>query len=377
MNVAFYAPLKSPDSPVPSGDRLIGRMLVRAIEAGGHKVTLASRLRAFDKGGDAERQARIARIGAWSRSRVLRRLQAPDRRPDVWLTYHLYHKAPDWIGPGVARALGIPYCVVEASSSARAADGPWAPGHNAVAAALAEAALVISINPKDQAGVHPLVGLRTRMVHVPPFIDGQPFRNAANVRIETRRRLARTCNLDTHEPWLLAVGMLRPGDKAKSYSVLARALAMLADRPWQLIVVGDGASRAEIERLFAGRSNRVHFAGQRSTAEVAAFMAASDLLVWPAINEAIGMVFIEAAMAGLPVVGADRQGIAAVVAHGSTGLLVPEHDAAAFAAATAGLLDDAARCRAMGFAAAHRAALQNDLGSAGALLCRELEATVK
>jgi glycosyltransferase involved in cell wall biosynthesis len=377
MNVAFYAPLKSPDSPVPSGDRLIGRMLLRAIEAGGHKVILASRLRAFDKAGETVRQARIARIGAWSAQRLLRRFQAQAARPDLWLTYHLYHKAPDWIGPVVTRALGIPYCVVEASSAARAAHGAWGQGHQAVAAALAEAALVIGINPKDEAGIRPLIGPWTRMVHIPPFIDGQPFRNARGSRTETRGRLARICSLDTQVPWLLAVGMLRPGDKAASYRVLAEALAKLGDRPWQLIIVGDGVARVEIEHVLAGSTDRVRFVGLRTANEVAGFMAASDLLVWPAVNEAIGMVFIEAAMAGLPAVGADRPGIAAVIDHGTSGLLVPERDATAFAEATAALLDDAALRRSMGVAAAQRAALQNDLWSAGAILCRELEATVR
>jgi glycosyltransferase involved in cell wall biosynthesis len=377
MNVAFYAPLKSPDSPVPSGDRLIGRMLLRALEAGGHDVTLASRLRSFDKGGDATRQARIARIGGWSAQRIIRRMQAAGARPDLWLTYHLYHKAPDWIGPVVAPALGIPYCVVEASSSVRQAHGPWAPGHRAVAAALAEAALVININPKDEAGIRPLLGARTRMIDIAPFIDGRPFRDAGKTRFETRGRLARNCSVDPQVPWLLAVGMLRPGDKAASYGVLAQALAKLEDRPWQLIVIGDGVARGEIERLFGGMTGRVHFAGQRTSADVAALMAASDLFVWPAVNEAIGMVFIEAAMAGLPVIGADRPGIAAVVEHGATGFLVAEHDAAAFATATARLLDDATLRNSMGLAAAQRAALQNDLHTAGALLCRELETIAK
>ena len=41
--------------------------------------------------------------------------QEPVRRPDLWFTYHLYYKAPDWLGPRVAEALSIPYVVAEAS----------------------------------------------------------------------------------------------------------------------------------------------------------------------------------------------------------------------------------------------------------------------
>lgn len=373
MRIAFHAPLKSPDSPVPSGDRLIGRMLMRALGVGGHEVRVASRLRTFDRDGDAARQQRLARLGDWQAARFLRRVKQLGRRPDLWLTYHLYHKAPDWIGPPVARALGIPYCVAEASSSPRQRDGKWANGHRAVADALAQAALVININPKDEAGIRPLIGSQTRMISIAPFIDGASFRMARLRRPDLRAALSLRHGLDPDVPWLLAVGMLRAGDKAASYEILACAASKLADRAWHLIVVGDGTARRQIERTFAGLGGRVRFVGQQTGEVVADIMAAADLLVWPAVNEAIGMVFIEAAMAGLPVVGANRQGIATVVANGETGLLVPEHDAAAFAAAVARLLDDGALRRSMGEAAANRAMTQNDLGSVGILLCQELE----
>ncbi|MGO6785324.1 glycosyltransferase family 1 protein, partial [Rhizobium ruizarguesonis] len=42
MRVAFYAPMKSPNHPVPSGDRLMARLLIRALELGGHKVDVVS-----------------------------------------------------------------------------------------------------------------------------------------------------------------------------------------------------------------------------------------------------------------------------------------------------------------------------------------------
>jgi len=47
MKIAFYAPLKSPDHPVPSGDRLMARMLIAALRIGGHEVAIASDLRSF------------------------------------------------------------------------------------------------------------------------------------------------------------------------------------------------------------------------------------------------------------------------------------------------------------------------------------------
>jgi len=47
--IAFYAPLKSPLHPTPSGDRRIARLFINALEQGGYHVELASQLRTFDK----------------------------------------------------------------------------------------------------------------------------------------------------------------------------------------------------------------------------------------------------------------------------------------------------------------------------------------
>jgi hypothetical protein len=45
MRIAFYAPMKPPDHPVPSGDRRMSRLLIAALGRAGHEVELASRLR--------------------------------------------------------------------------------------------------------------------------------------------------------------------------------------------------------------------------------------------------------------------------------------------------------------------------------------------
>ena len=61
MRVAFYAPLKPPDHAVPSGDRRMARLLMAALERAGHRVILASRLRAFEGHGKAATQELIRR----------------------------------------------------------------------------------------------------------------------------------------------------------------------------------------------------------------------------------------------------------------------------------------------------------------------------
>ena len=47
MRIAFYAPLKSPDHPVPSGDRLMARLLIEAMRLAGHTVFVASQFRGY------------------------------------------------------------------------------------------------------------------------------------------------------------------------------------------------------------------------------------------------------------------------------------------------------------------------------------------
>src|SRR5690606_6241524 len=93
--LAFYAPLKPPDSPVPSGDRRMARLLMQALAEAGYGVTLASRFRSYDGRGDCARQARLSVLGRRLADRLVRRWQ--ERPPRAWFTYHLYYKAPDWL----------------------------------------------------------------------------------------------------------------------------------------------------------------------------------------------------------------------------------------------------------------------------------------
>jgi glycosyltransferase involved in cell wall biosynthesis len=86
--------------------------------------------------------------------------------------------------------------------------------------------------------------------------------------------------------------------------------------------------------------------------------------VWPAIDEAIGLVFLEAQACGVPVVGGDSAGVAAVVDAGRTGLLAPEGDVGAFAEAIRSLLIDPPSRERMGAAAAARVRASHDIPAA-------------
>ena len=91
------------------------------------------------------------------------------------------------------------------------------------------------------------------------------------------------------------------------------------------------------------------WAGALGPAALARRLAAADLCVWPAVNEAFGMALLEAQASGLPVVAGASGGVGEIVAAGASGLLVPPGDATGFAAAVRRLIVDrglrAALCR--------------------------------
>jgi len=351
MRIAFYAPLKSPDYQIPSGDRQIARLFFAALRLAGHEPRLVSRFRSHDGGGDLVRQARLARLGKQLARRLADGfLQAPQTGPELWFSYHLYHKAPDWLGPTVADALGIPYVVAEASLSPRQALGPWALGHHAVENAVSRADAVIGLNSADRECISPLLRHPSTWVSFKPFLDAAAYGGGVRPR--------------SVSPRLIVVAMMRYGDKLASYRVLGDALALLLDLPWSLEVVGDGPARGDVERVLSVAQERIVWTGSLADEAVAGRLCGADICVWPAVNEAFGMALLEAQASGLPVVAGASGGVAEIVESGATGLLVAPGDPAAFAAAIRILMLDRSRRVAFGRAARERVLVEHDLSTA-------------
>ncbi len=337
MRIAFTAPMKPLDDPVPSGDRTMGRLIVRGLERAGHEVRVASRFRAWRAEGGIDVQRAVEREALREAEAVVRQWDTDGYRPDLFLTYHLYHKAPDWIGPALAGRLDLPYAVIEASRAPKRRQGAWEYGFAAADAALARADMVAALHRADRQCLADVVP-DTHLAVLAPFLDERPFIEAQHVPKAESEPLR-----------LLAVGMMREGAKMASYRLLAETLGKLGTRPLTLTIAGDGPGRAEVETLFARHSAR--FTGALMPEEMPALYAAHDILVWPAIREAFGFVFLEAQAAGLAIVGGDTFGVPDVVADGISGFLAPEGDAEAFATALARLLDTPGLSARMGAAA--------------------------
>lgn len=361
MQIAFTAPMKPVDDPIPSGDRTMGRLIVQALELGGHKVGIASRFRAWQKSPSAPGFADLKAAALAEADRIGDRWQASRYKPDLFLTYHLYHKAPDWIGPALADRFRIPYAVIEASRAPKRQTGDWAPGFAAADAALARADQVAALHRADAQCLAAVLPPRRLQVLL-PFLDLVPFAPAASLQRGAEHRPVR----------LLSVAMMREGDKARSYEVLAEALAHVLDLPWELTIVGDGPARAHVEALFP--PERVRFLGALPPEDLPDVYATHDLFVWPAIREAFGFVFLEAQASGLGVVAGNSFGVPDIVRDGETGHLAPEGDALALALKLRAALTDPASITAMGQAAAAHMRDHHSLEAGATRLTAFLEA---
>jgi glycosyltransferase involved in cell wall biosynthesis len=361
MRIAFYAPLKPPDHPTPSGDRRMAQLFLTALRLAGHEATLVSRFRSYDGYGDPVRQVRIAALGRRVAERRLRDWrEAPELAPELWFSYHIYHKAPDWLGLGVAGSLGIPYVIAEASVSPRQALGSWTLGHRAAECAIQQADVVIGLNPSDRECVLRSLRDPRRWVPVKPFLDATSYGRSARREGDQLR--------------LITVAMMRHGDKLASYQILGDALSQLVDLPWSLEVIGDGAARRDVENALASLGERVTWTGSLIQTAVAERLALADLFLWPAVNEAFGMALLEAQASGLPVVAGGTDGVGEIVVSGTTGLLVTPGDVRSFAAAVRSLVLDPGRRSAYGVAARRRVLLEHDVRTASRRLAAVLGA---
>lgn len=327
MRVAFYAPIKPLDHHIPSGDRLIARNLVAALELAGHRVEVASEFIAYSKRCEDKILAGRKAEALSDAGRVADKFSAA--APDCWITYHPYCKAPDWIGPFVCERLKIPYITVEAAKTGQGFENGgdlWRDWRAEAQAGIRQADLHLCFKPTDKEYLRSFIADEIPIMMIPPFINTQDTDFIAGSGDSTRE-IALPGHWRDDWPVLLTVGMMRPGKKVENYRILAEALAGLRALQWNLIAVGAGPEEEKIRGLFSVIDPaRLHFVGGVEHREVLALMKKSDVFVWPGWKEPIGMVYLEAQLSGLPVCALDSMGAPLTVSHGKTGLLSPEGD---------------------------------------------------
>jgi D-inositol-3-phosphate glycosyltransferase len=173
----------------------------------------------------------------------------------------------------------------------------------------------------------------TRIRIVAPGVDHAFF--GPGDRPQARRALG----LPKEGPLLLFVGRIQP---LKGAAVAVRALAVLGrDHPDARLVVVGGPSGpqgdAEVERLRAlvdelGLTERVVFVPPRAHELLSTYYRAADVCLVPSRSESFGLVALEAAACGAPVVASEVGGLRTLIDHGRTGYLVEDPSPEAFAA---------------------------------------------
>ena len=144
-------------------------------------------------------------------------------------------------------------------------------------------------------------------------------------------------------PLLLYVGRLSPEKRVDWLRPMLAALPQV-----RLAIVGDGPTRPELERLFA--NTPTVFTGYLRGHDLACAYAAADIFVFPAANETLGNVVLEAMASGLPVVAARSGGVLDHVVDGETGLLFEPESQKALVAAVSRLVADERYAQKLGLA---------------------------
>jgi len=129
---------------------------------------------------------------------------------------------------------------------------------------------------------------------------------------------------------ILTVGRFSAAERYKGHDRVIRVLPRLAAAGHDVayLVVGDGDDRARLECIAreSGAAERVTFAGAVKETELPDYYRAADAFAMPSVGEGFGIVFLEAAATGLPVVAGNRDGSVDALREGALGRLVDPAD---------------------------------------------------
>nr|WP_243752072.1 glycosyltransferase [Leucobacter weissii] len=364
------SPLDEPGTKDAGGMNVVVRAQAEQLAALGHRVRIITRrthaaqqaehewtpgvvVRHLDAGparllAKGEHEALIGSFGA-----ALREQLGEDPADLI----HAEHWYSGLAALPAARSLGVP--LVQSYHSIAAGDDtpleagerPEAPGRLAGERRLAhEADLVVTVSEAEKSTVlQRLGGDPDRVRVVPPGVDTRVFRPCTEG--ERQDRAARIARGGL--PEVLVAGRLHP---LKGFDLAIAALAELPDerRP-ALRIVGDSppdgddyASLLHDAVAAAGMLGTTSFDGALRRSELAERLRRAALVLIPSHSETFGLVALEAAASGVPVVARATGGLCEAVDDGATGLLLDGEDPADWAAAIERLLGDPALAERMG-----------------------------
>jgi len=335
----------------------------------GHEVEVVSRLRTALRSLDETSRLRTYAKAQIQAICLIQRYRRRRVRPDLWITYHPYAKAPDLLGPLVAMALELPYVVIDGTIAYKYRRSSFRDGLALTRAALRRCDALFFNKPIDQLRAERLV--RCPHLYLPPSVDLDRFASALPIDLSA----------GAAGPVIGSLAMFRSGRKVDSLKLLAEALEILHERspdePWLAVIGGGGPAREEALAAFSSLPrNRVRFFGLVPTEDVPAFMKGCDIFAFPGLAEPLGLVFLEAQATGLPVVAVRNEGIASVSSPDGT-ILLNSSRPAAYADALMELIADPERRRQMGNTALRFVAMERSRTVAQARLAEGLAAAIE
>jgi glycosyltransferase involved in cell wall biosynthesis len=200
--------------------------------------------------------------------------------------------------------------------------------------------MVPSASTRDQLIAHGLDSEKTRPL--PRWVDCEHF----HPELRNRNILAEI-GLSPDVFTFIYVGRV---SREKNLALLVDAFTrVVSDQKSQLVVVGDGPYRQEMEQKLSGLA--VAFTGFKDLDELPDFYAACDMFLFPSTTDTFGNVVLEAQSSGLPVIVTDQGGPQELMINGETGHVIPGDDPEALTASMLSALNDQDKIRNMGWAA--------------------------
>ncbi len=245
----------------------------------------------------------------WASLRAVQRLMAAGLQFDVIDAHYLYPEgvAAVWLGQRLGRPV-----VLTARGSDVTQIATYPAPRRLIQMAVQAAAGVITVSSALRDGVLALGAAPDRVQVLRNGVDVDLFRPMNRAAIRKVLGLTR--------PTLISVGHLI---ERKGHAITIEAMRLLPE--WDLVILGEGPDRSELEALIArlGLAGRVRLLGARPHGQLAACYGAADVMVLASSREGWANVLLESMACGTPVVASDIPGNPEVVQCRDAGLIAP------------------------------------------------------
>jgi len=322
MKIAYYMPFKPMGHNNPSGDLITGTEIYDYLVDRHHSIDPVSKLRCRWLYYKPRKWLRLFA----ERNRIIKQYKTD--KPELWLSYHSYYKAPDLLGYSCCKALQIPYVIFQGIySTKRRKQLKTLPGFLLNRKVLLSADHVFSNKKGDFKNLKRLLP-GDRLTYIAPGIHPELFEYSKEARHKLRNQWK-----TQQETIILTAAMMRPGVKTEGIRRVIDSCAELVRQkiPIQLLIAGDGEKKQELEKkatdLLPGN---VRFLGKIPREELYRYYSSADIFAFPGIDESLGMVYLEAQSCNLPVVAYQDWGGGEAVIHTHTGLLSPAKEKGLF-----------------------------------------------